>query len=192
MKRGLLLGLAVLLMAPLAAGPLAAQGVWVGPPAKLDSSRAALRDAVVRMRDSISTVGAAAAALRRDFQQTSTASLVSRARAMRDACAGAVATAPMTREMIAGTKVPDNTARSRQATAIAHLDSLTSVLRECVRDFNELSRPDQGERVRNYANERADRIQPVVGRYHVAIKGLLDALGIEVRPRGAPESPLAG
>jgi hypothetical protein len=189
----LLLAAAVLLIAPLAARPLAAQqGVWVGPQAPLDSSRAALRDAVIRLRDSVSSVGAAAAALQRDFQRTSAQSLVSRARALRDACSGAVATAPGTREVIAHTPMPDNTARSRQAAAIAQLDSLTQVLQACMRDFEELSRPGQGERVRNYANERADRIQPAAGRYHVAIKGLLDALQIEIRPRGAPANPLAG
>ena len=75
------------LLVSLWATTLAAQGTVVRAEPVLDAGRATLRDQLLRFRDTLNTIDAAAARLQRDYREASAAALSSRARVMTDACA---------------------------------------------------------------------------------------------------------
>jgi hypothetical protein len=89
----------LLIVGMAAAGPLAGQTV-VRPAPPLDSTRAALRDALLVLRDSLVTIDGAAARLQRDFRNASGPSLLSRARVMYQACARSGKAIPTARETV--------------------------------------------------------------------------------------------
>jgi len=86
---------------------LAAQGTVVRPEPALEAGRATLRDALLRFRDSLSSIDAAASRLQRDYRQASPASLLSRARVMREACARSVRNLPPTRQAVLAAAASD-------------------------------------------------------------------------------------
>ena len=88
----------LVLIGTLFAQTLSAQGTVVRPEPRLDAGRAALRDALLQFRDSLNTIDAAASRLQRDYRESSTASLISRARVMREACARSVPSGPPARQ----------------------------------------------------------------------------------------------
>ena len=92
------------LLGLLGTAPLHAQ-VVVQPEPPLDSTRESLRDAMLVFRDSLITVDAAAARLQRDYREASGASLLSRARVMRDACGRSARTVPPTRSALLEAKL---------------------------------------------------------------------------------------
>jgi aminoglycoside phosphotransferase (APT) family kinase protein len=103
MSRGYLVVIG-LLFAP----NLAAQATVVRPEPALDASRAALRDALLRFRDTLNSIDAAAFRLQRDYRQASMASLTYRARVMREACARSVRNLPPTRQAVLAANASDD------------------------------------------------------------------------------------
>jgi hypothetical protein len=173
------------------ASPAAAQAV-INPEPPLDSARATVRDALLVLRDTLNTIDAAAARLQRDFRQASSASLLSRARVMRDACARSIRTIPPTRKAVAAIELTEPQKVERRTKLLAALGELNEALVRCDKQFSSMSRDDQAEAVRGYGNDRAARIQTALRKYELALRGFFGAMRIRVQPLGAPERPLSG
>jgi hypothetical protein len=182
-----IMGVLALLIAP----ELPAQTV-MRPAAPLDSARAALRDAVVVLRDSLVTIDGAAARLQRDYQSASGPALVARARSMRDACARSRRTVPPTRDAVQAAQLSDQKKLARQRELVTALDTLKTVLGRCETEFAGMSQEGQGERVRGYANDRAVKVQRSIRSYEHALQPFLQMMGIRVLPAGSTRTPSAG
>ena len=181
--------LIMLLMA--GAAPATAQTV-IRPAPPLDSARAAVRDALLVLRDSLGTIGSAAARLQRDYQEASGAALLSRARSMQEACTRSKITVPSTREAVLETKVSEPQRVKQQQELVGALDRLKNALTRCESEFTEMSRPGQSEVVRGYGNDKATRLQQEVQRYERSLNEYLGVMGIRVTPAGAEAHPSSG
>ena len=171
---------------------LAAQGTVVRPEPALDTGRVTLRDALLRFRDSLSSIDAAASRLQRDYRQASSASLTSRARVMREACARSLRNLPPTRQAVLAANASDEPQVRRRGEMVGALDQLKKVLTRCESDFAGMSQPAEGERVRGYGNDRAVRVQNGLRKYERVLGTFFSAMKIKVRPRGTEARPLAG
>ena len=178
----------LVLLGLLAAPPLAAQTV-IRPAPPLDSARAALRDALLVLRDTLNTIDGAAARLQRDFRAASEPSLVSRARMMYQACARSGRTVPPTRRVVQGFTLNDPAKAKRRQELLGSMDQLKEALVRCETEFAAMSQPDQGERVRGYGNDRATRVQTAIRGYEMTLRDFLAVLGIRVQPLGAAPRP---
>jgi hypothetical protein len=176
--------LACLLMVCVLCSPGLAAQTSVRPAPPLDSARAALRDALLVLRDTLLAVDGAAARLQRDFRQASSASLLSRARVMRDACARSVRTVRPTRQVVIAASLSDSNRLKRRHELVTALDQLREVLSRCEMKFAAMSQRGQEETVRGYANDRAVRVQSALRRYEQSLRNFLGAMGIWVRPLG--------
>ncbi len=173
------------------AGPVSAQSV-VRPDPPPDSARAAVRDAVLILRDSLNTIDGAAARLQRDFRQASGPSLLSRARVMREACARSERTVAPTRRAVLDVRLHEPLRIRHRSELVGAMDHLSGALARCEQDFAAMSRPGQGETVRGYGNDRAIRVQSALRRYENALRGFLGVMGITVTPLGANPRASAG
>jgi hypothetical protein len=172
-------------------GPASAQTV-MRPDPPLDSARAAVRDALLILRDSLNTIDGAAARLQRDFRQASEASLLSRARVMRDACARSERTVAPARRVVLDVEPLEPRRMKHRSELVKAMDHLSGALARCELDFAAMSRPGQGETVRGYGNDRATRVQSALRKYENALRGFLGVMGIKVTPLGANPRPSAG
>jgi hypothetical protein len=173
------------------AGPLAAQTI-VRPDAPLDPARAAVRDALLVFRDSLNTIDGAAGRLQRDFRQASALSLVSRARVMQQACARSLRAVPPTRKAVLNAPLSNARQNKERTNLVAAINHLNSALGRCESEFATMSRPDQGETVRGYANDRAVRLQAELRRYESALRGFLGIMGIKFPPLDIRSASAAG
>jgi aminoglycoside phosphotransferase (APT) family kinase protein len=123
---------------------LVAQGTVVRPEPALDPGRATVRDALLRFRDSLRSIDAAASRLQRDYRQASTASLISRARVMREACARSVRNLPPTRQAVLAAAASDERQLRRRGEMVGALDQLQKALARCESEFAVISRPGEG------------------------------------------------
>jgi hypothetical protein len=64
------------------------------------------------------------------------------------------------------------------------MDRLKKALARCEVDFAAMSRDGQGETVRGYGNDRADRIQSALRRYEKALGAFTAVMGIRLPPPG--------
>jgi hypothetical protein len=183
--------ISLLLTFSLWTGPVVAQTV-MRPDPPLDSARAALRDALLILRDSLNTIDGAAARLQRDFRQASGPSLLSRARVMHLACSHSRQTVPLTRRALLDADLSERRRVSYRAELVQEMDRLSKALARCEADFAAMSKPGQGETVRGYGNDRATKVQAALRRYEVALRQFLGAMGIKVLPVGANRQPTAG
>jgi hypothetical protein len=170
---------AIIVMGAVGTIPAAAQTV-ISQPAPLDSARAALRNDLAALRDSLHTVDGAAARLQRDYRTASDASLLSRARLMKDACARSSRTVPSTRQAVLDFRPQ----LERSHRVVAALDSLHAALRRCETQFTAMSQPNQGDSVRGYANSRAEQVQMAIRNYEKYLHPYLGSLGIRLLPPG--------
>ena len=173
------------------AGPVSAQTV-MRPDHPVDSGRAAVRDALLILRDSLNTIDGAAARLQRDFLQASGPSLLSRARVMREACARSERTVTPTRKAVLDVRPLDPRRRKHRSELVGAMDHLSGALARCEQDFAAMSRPGQGETVRGYGNDRAIRVQSAMRKYENALRGFLGVMGIKVTRLGANPRASAG
>lgn len=171
---------------------LAAQGTVVRPEPVLDAGRVTLRDELLRFRDSLSSVDAAASRLQRDYREASAASLLSRARVMREACARSVRSLPAARKAVRAADASEGLRSRRQAELVSALDELQKPLARCESDFAAMSQKGEGERVRGYGNDKARRVMVAMRRYERVLGTFFSAMGIKVTPLGARTRPLAG
>jgi hypothetical protein len=182
----------LVLISLLFAQSLAAQGIVVRPEPALDAGRATLRDVLLRFRDSLNSIDAAASRLQRDYRQASTASLISRARVMREACARSVRNLPPTRQAVLAADASDERRLRRRGEMVAALDQLQKALVRCESDFAVMSRPGEGEKVRGYGNNRAVWAQAALRKYERVLGTFFSAMSIKVSPLGAGARPVAG
>ncbi len=171
---------------------LAAQGTVVRPEPELDAGRVTLRDALVQFRDSLNSIDAAASRLQRDFRQSSAASLISRARVMHQACARSARGLPATRKTVLGAETSNEGQRRRRSDMVGALDQLQKALVRCQSDFAAMSREGEGETVRGYGNDRAERVLAAMRRYEGVLGQFLSTMGIRVNPLGTRALPMAG
>jgi hypothetical protein len=181
----------LLLTMSLWAGPAMAQTV-IRPDPPLDSARAAVRDALLILRDSLNTIDAAAARLQRDFRQASGPSLLSRARVMHEACAHSKQTVPPTRRVMLDAQLSDPARLKRRKELVEAMDQLAKALARCELDFAAMSKPGEAETVRGYGNDRAIKAQSALRSYEEALRRFLGAMGIKVTPLGSEPRPAAG
>jgi hypothetical protein len=173
----------LLIVGMAAAGPLAGQTV-VRPAPPLDSTRAALRDALLVLRDSLVTIDGAAARLQRDFRNASGPSLLSRARVMYQACARSGKAIPTARETVQSTRLTDPHKLERRKELLAAMDKLELAVGRCATEFAAMSKTGQAETVRGYANDRASRVQNALRSYEQALREYFGIMGIRVLPLG--------
>lgn len=170
---------------------LAAQTV-VRPEPALDAGRASLRDALLQFRDTLSHIDAAASRLQRDYRQASPASLLSRARVMREACARSVRSLPAARKAALAAAATTEMRMRRRGELVGAMDQLQKHLARCESDFAAMSSPGEAERVRGYGNDRARRALTATRQYERVLGTFLNAMGIKVTPLGARAGPVAG
>ena len=187
MKRFVLTALLAIAAAP----ALQAQAALVLPDQPLDSNRAAARDAIYVLRDSLYSVIAGIARLERDFRTTSAQSLTSRARELTSACAAAERNVAPVRKVIGATSTASKLQRREQVRLHEALGSLSGVLGGCRTEFERLGTRGNGEEVRGYGNRRAQPVRAEIMRYESAVDGFFRALEIPNRPLGARPDPLA-
>jgi hypothetical protein len=181
----------LVLVVMLCARSLAGQTV-VRPEPSLDSARVALRDGLLVLRDSLSSIDAAAGRLQRDYRQASGASLLSRARVMHEACARSLRTVPSARRLVVTVDASSKLRMKRRRELLRAMDQLRDALVRCESEFGAMSKPGQGEQVRGYGNDRAVRLTAALRKYEGVVGGFLSAMGIKVNPRGAGSPTLAG
>lgn len=164
----------------------------IRPQPALDVERAALRDELLRFRDTLNTIDAAAARLQRDFRQASPDALLSRARVMSDACARSARNVKPAREAVLSADASNQRRVKSRAEMLVALDSLHRALGSCQAYFEGLSRPGQEEKVRDYGNDRATRVRSALRQYERVLAGFFSAMGIRVTPLGAEARPPSG
>jgi len=184
--------MALLLVITICPAALAAQGTVVVPEPALDAGRATLRDQLLRFRDTLNGIDAAAARLQRDYRAASGAALSSRARVMTDACARSGRNVLPARRAVLAADASDSGRIKSRTQLLRALDQLRVVLSRCEADFAALSRPGQEENVRGYGNDRAVRVQGALRRYEQVLAGFFNAMGIKVSPLGASAHPAVG
>lgn len=184
--------IALLLLITLCPGALAAQASVVVPEPALDASRAALRDHLLRFRDTLNTIDAAAARIQRDYKTASGAALSSRARVMTDACARSGRNVLPARRAVLAAPTSDSTRLRSRTQLIRAIDELRVQLSRCEAVFAALSRPGQEEKVRGYGNDRAVRVQGALRRYERVLASFFSAMGIKVSPLGVTAQRAAG
>jgi hypothetical protein len=176
----------------LSASTLPAQATVVHPEPPLDSARAALRDAVLVLRDSLITVDGAAARLQRDSRQTSGASLLSRARVMHDACARSGRAVPSTKETLLTAQLSEPARVQRRRELVKALDQLRGALSRCEVDFAAMSRPGEAETVRGYSYARSEVVQTALRKYEQSLRAFLTAMGIYLSLGGSSPGASSG
>jgi hypothetical protein len=181
----------LLLTLSLWAGPLRAQTV-MRPDPPLDPARAALRDALLVLRDSLNLVDAAAARLQRDFRQASGASLLSRARVMHQACDHSRRAVPATRRALLNAQLPDLRRVKHRDDLVKAMDQMRKALDRCEVEFAAMSKPTEAETVRGYGNDRATRVQSAIRKYESSLGSFLGSMGIKIVPLGASSRAAAG
>ena len=183
----------VLLLLLVGATPAVAQRTMVRPvPVPLDSNRAAVRDALVLLRDSLGMIDAAAARLQRDYQEASPTALLVRARLIRDACAHSAGLVPTTRTSVLAAKISQPERIKHREELVAALDQLKKALAGCQSEFDRMSEAGQAETVRGYGNARATRVQASLRQYERTLYEFLGVMGIRVVPPGAENHPASG
>ena len=187
MKRFVLTALLAIAAAP----ALQAQAALVLPDQPLDSNRAAARDAIYVLRDSLYPVIAGIARLERDFRTTSAQSLTSRARELNSACAAAERNVAPVRKVVGATSTASKLQRREQVRLDEALGSLSGVLGYCRTEFERLGTRGNGEEVRGYGNRRAQPVRAGIMQYESVVDGFFRALEIPNRPLGARPDPLA-
>jgi hypothetical protein len=183
--------LLVLVLSTIWAQALTAQTI-VRPPPALDAGRIALRDELLRFRDTLNTIDAAAARLQRDYRHASTAALTSRARVMADACARSVRNVTRARRAVLAADTSNPRRVKRRGEMVQALDLLRVALTRCEADFGAFSRPGEGEQIRGYANDRAVRVLASLRQYERVLATFFQTMGIRVSPLGTQPQPLAG
>ncbi|HEX6643530.1 MAG TPA: hypothetical protein VF037_02575 [Gemmatimonadales bacterium] len=182
----------LVLLALTAAPGLSAQASIVLPGRPLPPAHARMRDAAYVLRDTLVGVTSSAARLRRDFRTTSAASLVSRAREMRDACAASGRNIAAPRAVLKETPADSPLSEREKARLLTAYGELEAATARCVEQFTPLSEAGKGEDVRGYGNRYGATVVDAIRSYERALDNYLRAMRIPNRPLGAGPDPLAG
>ena len=178
------------LLAP--AASLEAQATMVLPDKPLPPELARVQDAAYVLRDTLFAVTSAAARLNRDFQQTSGASLVSRAREINLACAAVTRNIDTPRKVLGETAAGTRLQERERKRLLGAFDELAGAAAACESRFEALAAAGKGEEVRGYGNRDARTMVDEIRKYESALDAYFRAMNIPNRPRGARPNPLAG
>lgn len=174
------------------AASLQAQAAIVLPDKPLPAELARIQDAAYVLRDTLFAVTGAAARLNRDFQQTSGASLISRAREIKLACAAVTRNIDAPRTAITGAPAGDRLQERERKRLLGAFDDLAAAAAACAARFEVLASAGNGEEVRGYGNHDAQAMVSEIRKYESALDGYFRSMRIPNRPRGAQANPLAG
>jgi hypothetical protein len=111
---------------------------------------------------------------------------------MSDACARSGRNVSPARRAVLAADASDKGRLKRQDEMVKALDRLGLELSRCQADFEVMSRPGEGEKVRGYANPRAVQVLTAVRQYERVLASFFVAMGIKVTPLGARARPAAG
>jgi hypothetical protein len=109
---------------------------------------------------------------------------------MHDACGRSVRTVPYAREVLVAANLSEPARKKQRGELVRELDRLKGVLSRCEADFAAMSRPDQAETVRGYANARAARVLAAMRKYEHSLRDFFTVMRIRVTPLGANRSPV--
>ncbi|MEP7326330.1 MAG: hypothetical protein ABI836_10310 [Gemmatimonadota bacterium] len=178
----------------LAARSVAAQaGGFIKPDPKLDSLSASLRDDYLVFRDTLRAIDAASSRLTRDIRTASGALLLSRNRAVRAACANALASIDSARQNLLGSPKAGQAPLGTRTELDKTVGELRPALSRCVAEFDGFSTPAGAIAVRDAGARSASDAVLTGKKFERAAEVFLNMLGITVRPYGAGgPNPFAG
>ncbi len=170
-------------------GRLDAQAVLENP--TLDSAQTAVRDALYRLRDTLTVVNAATSRIARDLNTSSDEVLRSRARNVADRCTSGVGTAADARAVVARHQLPVRDPRKLRDQLTRKLEALEGDLQACQTEFRRLAAPANHEELRGYGVGRGDRVRAATRAYQPAVEEYFkEALGIRYLPNRAGGTPI--
>lgn len=188
--KSLLSGSAVVLMLILAGPSVAvAQATVIRPDRELTPDETELRSVMYQLRDTLAVLGGSASRMLRDFRQTSSAALVSRARQIEIGCQAGLRNLPTAREEVRTHPMKTALESAQQKQMLKAYDDLQAVLSDCSKTFSTLAKPDMGEEVRGYGNVRLESLRAGLKRYGHEADDFFSALRIPNRPLGAGPNP---
>lgn len=169
--------------------PASAQATVVRPDRKLTSDEVALRSAIYQLRDTLAMLSGSASRMGRDFQQTSGAALISRARQITVWCEASARNIPQAADEVRGHPMRNRLESDQQERLLGSYLQLNKALKECSSTFGAMSQPGKGEEIRNYGNARLETLQSAIKSYGRAADDFFSALRIPNRPLGAGANP---
>lgn len=170
-------------------GRLAGQAVLDNP--TLDSAQTAVRDALYRLRDTLTLVNAATSRIARDLNRSSDEVLRSRARIVAGRCGSGVQAAADARAVVVAHQLPSRDPRKLREQLVRRLEVLEADLRSCQTDFVRLAAPSNHEELRGYGVGRGDRVRSSARAYQPAVEEYFkEALGIRYLPNRAGGTPI--
>jgi hypothetical protein len=173
--------LVMLLLLATGSGSLSAQAVLDDP--KLDSAQTVLRDALYRLRDTLTQVDAATARIARDIGTTSDQVLRSRAGVLSARCAAAAGSIPTTRAILEQRALPSPDPRKVRAQLDQALVELESQMSRCQTEFTGLAGKSRAAELRDYGVGRGERVRLAVRRIQPFMADYFaSALGIRYLP----------
>lgn len=165
----------------LSAAPLAGQAVLDDP--VLDSVQTEVRDALYRLRDTLTTVDAATSRIARDIRSASDQVLRSRARVVAERCAAAAGTLPPIRELVGASNLPAHDRLKLRPRLVTALSTLEGQLTQCATEFTGLTAPAKAEELRGYGIGKGERLQARIREYQLSVVAYFkEALGIRYLP----------
>ncbi len=183
--RLLLSGLAL----ALALAPAAGAQTVIQRRQPLDAARANVRDVLVSLGDSLSTIEAAGGRLQRDLRQSSTAWLRARGRDLAQSCARSTAALGPARDTVAAGQWDSEKRRKQQAEMMAALGRLEAHLARCEADFTARSTQERAEELRGNGNAIVAELVTKLRTYQEAAQAFFATFEIEVTPVGIRNAP---
>ena len=171
-----------------AAGGVQAQGVVAND--TLPAEKQVVRDILVTQRDSLHTILAAAAQLRRDRATASNELMFSRGRTLLRGCRRSLATIDTTRNTIARSTWDDAYQDGRGVELIAAMEVLNQALASCDEEWSQYATTDYGEQIRTVGLQSADSLVATIHGYENVVAGYLRVLDISTPPPGSSSSPI--
>lgn len=148
-----------------------------------------MRNNYLVFRDSLRAIDAASSRLNRDIRTASGALLLSRARAVRNACSNALRTVDSARQDLLGSPYAVRSPQRARDDVSKAQGELRLALTHCVTQFDEYSDPAKATAVRDIGTQSVSDAVTVGKKFERAAEAFLGTLGITVRPYGAGDAP---
>jgi hypothetical protein len=188
--KSLLSGTAVLLVLLLTGtSAVAAQAAVVQPDRPLTPDETELRSAMYQLRDTLAMLSGAVSRMSRDFRQTSSAALISRARQIELWCQAGIRNIPKAEQEVKTHPMKTRLETAQQQQLLKAYGALHEQLSACSRTFSAMAQPGKGEEVRGYGNARLESLRAGLKHYGREADDFFSALRIPNRPLGAGPNP---
>jgi len=178
MRAGLLVSAALVV----AAGGVQAQVVVAND--TLPAEKQVVRDILLQQRDSLHTILAAAAQLRRDHATASNELTFSRGRTFLRGCRRSLATIDPTRSTIAASDWDDEYQNGRRDELIVEMEVLNLALGSCDEEWSQYATPTEAEQIRTTGLMSADSLVAIIHQYENVVAAYYKVLDIRVQPPG--------